>query len=391
MAAAAAPVVEGAWEAAAATASVFQPGDLLEFRSDGFCHWAVYVGTGSYLLAVHHARELLHLVRAAWVPQDGMEDDGDKKNEEETSVTKDYFEAMRKLQLKPQVHYVGHVTFGSDRKATIGALLGDDSCVIKLEPFDKVRKSFRDVCVKNHQFEPSLHPLPRHTIVKRIISKVGCSPNYRLFSNNCEHLVTWARYDTALCDQVGLLASKLFAAGTGSLLGLTAVSGTALALVAGMGAALIAGGTAAGVRAYVMADTKKTLGLQQRHAYQIVEQEFDLGMAEAAVELVKLHALQQRLDRIASGFEALQGGLPAANAAQIASFASAVQVLQALLHMSGMDTIAHEHHGYVSAMHVAHQLCNYAGSKPLAMDTLYSWVLRLLQHLELYWTQVVGC
>jgi hypothetical protein len=75
----------------------------------------------------------------------------------------------------------------------------------------------------NNSFDRTERPLPPEEIVERARSKIG-ERGFSLLFTNCEHFVTWCRYNKARSTQVESFDQFLSAFGTGMKLGLTMVA-----------------------------------------------------------------------------------------------------------------------------------------------------------------------
>ncbi|XP_046367364.2 phospholipase A and acyltransferase 2-like isoform X1 [Haliotis rufescens] len=143
-------------------------GDLVEFKRGLYSHWAVYIGGG----------EVVHLA--------GEEDDG-----------------LANVGGR-HVFTVSGTTF--------------NKALVRIDLFDDV--AGLDKVYRNNTKDKRWSPFSASEIVRRALSKLG-RVGYNLIFSNCEHFVSWCRYDMERSDQVDSFK-------TGFLVGLAAVATTAL-------------------------------------------------------------------------------------------------------------------------------------------------------------------
>ncbi|XP_046337443.2 phospholipase A and acyltransferase 3-like [Haliotis rufescens] len=135
-------------------------GDLVELKRGMYSHWALFIGNN----------EVIHL--------SGEDDDGlgdvDRKH----------------------IFTISGVTF--------------DKAIVRRDNFWDVVGD--DMVYKNNSKDSKWKPLRPSQIVERALSKVG-RVGYNLIFSNCEHFVSWCRYNMERSDQVESYATGLAVGG----------------------------------------------------------------------------------------------------------------------------------------------------------------------------------
>jgi len=163
--------------------SLLKPGDLIEFKRDGYCHWSVYVGEHP-LGEPSNRQEIIPLLpcivhRAN--PTDNPEH------------TRGMFSASKSL-----------------RKGVYG--IGD----VVVEPLRDVWQ--RSEARINNSMDNSSTPYPSQKIVERAMSVVlgqdrqSYTP-YNVVTNNCEHFACWCRSGWSVSSQVARRADQVLKLG----------------------------------------------------------------------------------------------------------------------------------------------------------------------------------
>lgn len=154
--------------------SIAKPGDLLEFKREGYCHWAVYIGD--------------HVIR------DPQGDSGDaedflvcpcivhRANPTDSENIQNMFSTSRSLS--KGVHGIGAVV---------------------VEPLRDVWS--RSECRINNGLDNTLQPYSSQKVAQRALSVANGENSlsltaYNVVSNNCEHFASWCRCGWNISCQV---------------------------------------------------------------------------------------------------------------------------------------------------------------------------------------------
>jgi len=178
-----------------------KPGDLIEFKRDGYCHWAVYIG--EHALAEDTDGEGLIPVLPCIVHRANPTDNPDHM--------RGMFSASKSL-----------------RKGVYG--IGD----VVVEP---LRDVWRESSARiNNGMDTSIPPYPGQTVVERALCVVHGEDRqsytpYNVVTNNCEHFASWCRSGWSVSGQVARRSEQLLKLG---MVAGTAILPRPLAIMGGL-------------------------------------------------------------------------------------------------------------------------------------------------------------
>eukprot|EP00092_Neocalanus_flemingeri_P030091 GFUD01032668.1.p1 GENE.GFUD01032668.1~~GFUD01032668.1.p1 ORF type:complete len:278 (-),score=77.25 GFUD01032668.1:266-1099(-) len=156
-----------------------RPGDLIEFKRDGYCHWAVYIGEHAF--AENTEADDLIPVLPCIVHRANPTDNPENMN--------GMFSASKSM-----------------RKGLYG--IGD----VVVEP---LRDVWRESGAKiNNGMDTTIPPFPAQKIVERALCVVHGEDRqsytpYNVLTNNCEHFVSWCRSGWSVSSQVARRTEQL--------------------------------------------------------------------------------------------------------------------------------------------------------------------------------------
>eukprot|EP00092_Neocalanus_flemingeri_P093169 GFUD01118391.1.p1 GENE.GFUD01118391.1~~GFUD01118391.1.p1 ORF type:complete len:278 (-),score=72.29 GFUD01118391.1:285-1118(-) len=156
-----------------------RPGDLIEFKRDGYCHWAVYIGEHAF--AENTEADDLIPVLPCIVHRANPTDNPENMN--------GMFSASKSL-----------------RKGLYG--IGD----VVVEP---LRDVWRESGAKiNNGMDTTIPPFPAQKIVERALCVVHGEDRqsytpYNVLTNNCEHFASWCRSGWSVSSQVARRMEQL--------------------------------------------------------------------------------------------------------------------------------------------------------------------------------------
>eukprot|EP00092_Neocalanus_flemingeri_P018449 GFUD01019968.1.p1 GENE.GFUD01019968.1~~GFUD01019968.1.p1 ORF type:complete len:278 (+),score=71.95 GFUD01019968.1:69-902(+) len=171
------------WHQVGTNYSVFltqlRPGDLIEFKRDGYCHWAVYIGEHAF--AENTEADALIPVLPCIVHRANPTDNPENMN--------GMFSASKSM-----------------RKGIYG--IGD----VVVEP---LRDVWRESGAKiNNGMDTTIPPFPAQKIVERALCVVHGEDRqsytpYNVLTNNCEHFASWCRSGWSVSSQVARRTEQL--------------------------------------------------------------------------------------------------------------------------------------------------------------------------------------
>eukprot|EP00088_Acartia_fossae_P057287 TRINITY_DN6683_c0_g1_i2.p1 TRINITY_DN6683_c0_g1~~TRINITY_DN6683_c0_g1_i2.p1 ORF type:complete len:236 (-),score=54.96 TRINITY_DN6683_c0_g1_i2:445-1152(-) len=159
-------------------------GDRLEFKRNGYCHWAVFVGIQYVVLEEDGPHVLLPCIVHRNNPADDPALTGGGAGQ--PGAVANLFSGFS----------------SSTRLSSKGAYGIGDVC---LEP---LREAWGESKIRiNNSLDHTKKPLSSHKVVERLMSVLDGKGSmsktpYNVATNNCEHFASWARNDWALSTQV---------------------------------------------------------------------------------------------------------------------------------------------------------------------------------------------
>lgn len=162
---------------------LLKPGDLIEFKRDGYCHWAVYIGEHAF--AENTNADDLIPVLPCIVHRANPTDNPDNMN--------GMFSASKSL-----------------RKGVYG--IGD----VVVEPLRDVwRESGARI---NNGMDNTMAPYPAEKVVERALCVVHGEDRqsytpYNVLTNNCEHFASWCRSGWSASSQVARRTEQIIKLG----------------------------------------------------------------------------------------------------------------------------------------------------------------------------------